>query len=106
MLNENKINQDEHTLIRDFQSRFKKITGKTCQVLIEDKIDQVLRKMSISEILRTVDHFRLPNVPSLTNSSRKRELVDLRKIGCLLSKRAGYSLATIGYELGERDHTT
>ena len=106
MLTDNKVNPDEQLLIRDFQSRFKKITGKTCKIFIEDKVEQVLRKLSVAEILNAVDYFRLPNIPSLSDSSRKRELVDLRKISCLLSKKAGYSLATIGNELGERDHTT
>lgn len=97
---------DEQTMLADFEKIFLKKTGKTIKVIAISTLDLVLRKMTVGEILDTVDSFRLPGMPPLRNACRKRELVNLRKIFCLLAKQAGYSLATIGDELGERDHTT
>jgi chromosomal replication initiation ATPase DnaA len=106
MLTEERIDPDEDTLIRDFKFRFQKMTGKACVVIVENKIDQLLRKLTIDDILGVVNRFKLPNMSNIEGISRKRELVDLRKIYSLLAKRAGYSLSTIGQGIGERDHTT
>lgn len=106
MLTEERINQDEETLIRDFKFRFQKITGKACVVIVESKIDLVLRKLTINDILEVVNRFKLPEMPNIEGHCRKRELVDLRKIYSVLCKRAGYSLSAIGQGIGERDHTT
>ena len=97
---------DELHLIQEFENRFRRITGKKCKVIIISFIDALLRKLTLPEILSTVELFRLPTIPSLRSVSRKRELVNLRKIYCLLAKKAGYTATSIGNEIGERDHTT
>ena len=43
---------------------------------------------------------------SLSSKSRKREIVDLRKMFCYIAKNMKYTLHSIGVELGGRDHTT
>lgn len=99
-------NREEQELIRLFELNFQRTTGKACRVIVANRIDDLLRRLSIKEILDVVELFNLPGLPSLRSGSRKRELVNLRKIFCHLAKRAGYHLCTIGNELGSRDHTT
>lgn len=79
------------------------LTGSECVIILKDKVDEVLRLLTQEQILAVVQK----HAPGCIRSSdRNRELVNLRKIYCLLAKTSGYSLREIGDFLSGMDHTT
>jgi len=64
-------------------------------------------KLKIDYIQRIVcGYFNIP-VEMIQSDTRKREIVQVRQISMFFAKgRSGQSLATIGNEIGKKDHAT
>lgn len=85
----------------------KEITLELAQDLIEKLIKSSKREVSIDYIQRVVcDYFEFP-VEILQTKTRKREIVQARQIAMYFSKSmTKHSLASIGAQIGKKDHAT
>ncbi len=85
----------------------KEITLDLAQDLIEKLIKSSKREVSIDYISKVVcDYFDLP-VEVLHTKTRKREIVQARQIAMYFSKSmTKHSLASIGSQIGDKDHAT
>jgi chromosomal replication initiator protein len=85
----------------------KEITLELAQDLIEKLIKSSKREVSIDYISKVVcDYFDLP-VEVLHTKTRKREIVQARQIAMYFSKSmTKHSLASIGSQIGDKDHAT
>lgn len=99
-------NRDEQDTIQKYKQAIEDATGKECIILLVDKIDRLLPLLKQEEIAEIVEKYIRRGIPGLKARNRSRELVNLRKIYCILAQKAGYSLREIGLFLNGRDHTT
>jgi chromosomal replication initiator protein len=85
----------------------KEITLDLASKLINKLVKNSKRELSIEYISKVVcDYFNLP-VDSLQEKTRKREVVQARQITMYFSKNmTKYSLASIGAQIGNKDHAT
>jgi chromosomal replication initiator protein len=85
----------------------KEITLELAHDLIEKLIKSSKREVSIDYISKVVcDYFELP-VEVLHTKTRKREIVQARQIAMFFSKNlTKHSLASIGSQIGDKDHAT
>ena len=65
-------------------------TGQECTIILTDRVEASLKRLSLSEILLMCEKY---NATAFTIDSKSRlgEVVDLRKMFCLLANKAGYS---------------
>ncbi len=85
----------------------KEITLDLASKLINKLVKNSKRELSIEYISKVVcDYFNMP-VESLQAKTRKREIVQARQIAMYFSKSlTKYSLASIGAQIGNKDHAT
>ena len=85
----------------------KEITLDLASKLINKLVKNSKRELSIEYISKVVcDYFNMP-VESLQAKTRKREIVQARQITMYFSKSlTKYSLASIGAQIGNKDHAT
>lgn len=85
----------------------REITLDLAQDLIEKLIKSSKREVSIDFISKVVcDYFELP-IEVLHTKTRKREIVQARQIAMYFSKSmTKHSLASIGSQIGDKDHAT
>jgi len=85
----------------------KEITIDLASKLINKLVKNSKRELSIEYISKVVcDYFSMP-VESLQTHTRKREVVQARQITMFFSKSlTKYSLASIGAQIGNKDHAT
>jgi chromosomal replication initiator protein len=85
----------------------KEITLDLASKLINKLVKNSKRELSIEYISKVVcDYFNMP-VESLQVKTRKREIVQARQIAMFFSKSlTKYSLASIGAQIGNKDHAT
>ena len=85
----------------------REITLDLTAKLITKLVKNSRRELSIEYISKVVcDYFNMP-VESIQNKTRKREIVQARQITMYFSKNlTKYSLATIGAQIGNKDHAT
>jgi chromosomal replication initiation ATPase DnaA len=99
----------QETVIAVHKQEIEKELGMKCIILLVEKIDELLPKLEQEEIASVIEKY-IPafrfGAHGLKQRTRNRELVDLRKIYCILAQKAGYSLREIGLFLNGRDHTT
>jgi len=85
----------------------REITLDLTSKLITKLVKNSRRELSIEYISKVVcDYFNMP-VESIQTKTRKREIVQARQITMYFSKNlTKYSLATIGAQIGNKDHAT
>lgn len=85
----------------------REITLDLTAKLITKLVKNSRRELSIEYISKVVcDYFNMP-VESIQTKTRKREIVQARQITMYFSKSlTKYSLATIGAQIGNKDHAT
>lgn len=85
----------------------KEITMETATQIINKLVKSAKREMSVDFIQKSVcDYFDLP-VEVLQSKTRKREIVQARQIAMYFSKTlTKASLASIGAQIGGKDHAT
>ncbi len=85
----------------------KEITLDLASKLINKLVKNSKRELSIEYISKVVcDYFHMP-VESLQTKTRKREIVQARQIAMYFSKSlTKFSLASIGAQIGNKDHAT
>lgn len=85
----------------------KEMTLDLASKLINKLVKNSKRELSIEYISKVVcDYFNMP-VESLQAKTRKREIVQARQIAMFFSKSlTKYSLASIGAQIGNKDHAT
>ncbi len=85
----------------------KEITLDLASKLVNKLVKNSKRELSIEYISKVVcDYFNIP-VDSLQAKTRKREIVQARQITMYFSKNmTKYSLASIGAQVGNKDHAT
>lgn len=96
----------------EMERTFRDRTGLRCFITVEGgpefsmSGDDVLKRCSLDDILSVVNGFVVQEGWSVANRGRRRSDSDLRKIFCLMARKAGYPLKRIGDYLAGRDHTT
>ena len=103
--------QLEKKLIQQFRETFYEKIGYYPMVVTQVQVDSAysLPIMNLPSLQQMFEPFlpsRYEKKLSLKSKCRYRELVELRNIYCFLGRTMGYSLASIGESLGNRDHTT
>lgn len=93
-------------ILAHFTTQIEEATGMKCSILLTEKADELLHYLTLEELHAVIEEFLPPGVDSLAERVRKRELVNLRKMFCLLATNGNHSLRNIGIYLNNRDHAT
>jgi len=85
----------------------KEITLELAKQMIDKLIKNTKREISIDYIQKIVcDYFNIP-IDLMQSKTRKREIVQARQVAMFFSKSlTKSSLATIGSQIGGKDHAT
>lgn len=103
--------QLERKLIEQFKESFYEKVGYYPVVVtrLNQNVEEYLPIMPLEALQEYFEPF-LPYRNGmrlcLKSKDRYRELVELRNIYCFIARTMGYSLATVGQSIGNRDHTT
>jgi chromosomal replication initiator protein len=85
----------------------KEITLELARQMIDKLVKNITKEISIEYIQKVVcDYFNIPG-DLITSRTRKREIVQARQIAMFFAKNlTKSSLATIGSQIGGKDHAT
>jgi chromosomal replication initiator protein len=82
-------------------------TIKTVEEIIDEVAQQLVKKISANNVVKSVADFFELSQEDLVNRSRRKEVIEPRQIAAfLLRDLLGMSYPDIGERLGKRDHTT
>ena len=79
-------------------------TGHDCEIILTSKEDLLLKKASLATILFCCETANKTDYP-VNSETVNREVVQLKKIFCIIASKAGFSAKKIGFFLGKKDHT-
>ena len=91
------------------QSSFnkKQITLELAKVIVEKFVKNTKKEISIDQIQKVVSDYFQMDVNTLQSKTRKRHIVQARQIAMYFAKKyTKASLASIGSQIGRRDHAT
>ncbi|MBJ6369003.1 chromosomal replication initiator protein DnaA [Snuella sedimenti] len=91
------------------QSSFnkKEITIDLARVIVEKFVKNTKREVSIDYIQKVVSDYFQMDVDTLQSKTRKRHIVQARQLAMFFAKKfTKASLASIGSQIGKRDHAT
>ena len=91
------------------QSSFnkKEITVELAAQIVEKFVKNTKREVSIDYIQKIVSDYFQMDVDTLQSKTRKRHIVQARQLAMFFSKKlTKASLASIGSQIGKRDHAT
>ena len=91
------------------QSSFnkKEITIELAKTIVEKFVKNTKREVSIDYIQKIVSDYFQMDVDTLQSKTRKRHIVQARQLAMFFAKRlTKASLASIGSQIGKRDHAT
>ena len=91
------------------QSSFnkKEITIELAKVIVEKFVKNTKREVSIDYIQKIVSDYFQMDVGTLQSKTRKRHIVQARQLAMFFAKKlTKASLASIGSQIGKRDHAT
>ncbi len=91
------------------QSSFnkKEITINLARVIVEKFVKNTKREISIDYIQKVVSDYFQMDVDTLQSKTRKRHIVQARQLAMFFAKKyTKASLASIGSQIGKRDHAT
>ena len=85
----------------------KEITLDLAKTVVDKFVKNVKREISIDFIQKVVsDYFQL-DINTLQSKTRKRDIVQARQLAMFFAKKfTKASLASIGSQIGDRDHAT
>jgi chromosomal replication initiator protein len=85
----------------------KDITIELARKIVENYVKHTKREISIDQIQKTVSDYFQMDVETLQSKTRKRHIVQARQLAMYFSKKmTKASLASIGSQIGKRDHAT
>ncbi len=85
----------------------KDITIDLARKIVENYVKYTKREISIDQIQKTVSDYFQMDVETLQSKTRKRHIVQARQLAMYFSKKmTKASLASIGSQIGKRDHAT
>ncbi len=85
----------------------KEITLDLAKQIVEKFVKNVEREISINYIKQTVSDYFDMDLETLQSKTRKRHIVQARQIAMFFAKKyTQVSLASIGSQIGKRDHAT
>lgn len=85
----------------------KEITIELAQKIVQNYVKNTKREVSIDYIQKVVSDYFQMDVATLQSKTRKRHIVQARQIAMYFSKKlTKASLASIGSQIGKRDHAT
>lgn len=85
----------------------KEITIELAQKIVENYVKNTKKEVSIDYIQKVVSDYFQMDVATLQSKTRKRHIVQARQIAMYFSKKlTKASLASIGSQIGKRDHAT
>lgn len=83
------------------------ITIELAQGIVENYVKNTVREISIDQIQEVVSDYFKMDVATLQSKTRKRHIVQARQLAMFFSKKlTKASLASIGSQIGKRDHAT
>ena len=91
------------------QSSFnkKEITIDLARIIVEKFVKNTKREVSIDYIQKIVSDYFQMDVDTLQSKTRKRDIVQARQLAMFFAKKfTKASLASIGSQIGKRDHAT
>ncbi|MFH4968784.1 chromosomal replication initiator protein DnaA [Gaetbulibacter sp. M240] len=91
------------------QSSFnkKEITLELARVIVEKFVKNTKREVSIDYIQKVVSDYFQMDIDTLQSKTRKRHIVQARQLAMFFAKKfTKASLASIGSQIGKRDHAT
>lgn len=91
------------------QSSFnkKEVTLELAQMVVEKFVKNTKREVSIEYIQKVVSDYFEMDVATLQSKTRKRHIVQARQLAMFFAKKfTKASLASIGSQIGKRDHAT
>ncbi|MET6990336.1 chromosomal replication initiator protein DnaA [Sediminicola arcticus] len=91
------------------QSSFnkKEVTIELAQLVVEKFVKNTKREVSIDYIQKVVSDYFEMDVATLQSKTRKRHIVQARQLAMFFAKKfTKASLASIGSQIGKRDHAT
>jgi chromosomal replication initiator protein len=91
------------------QSSFNKreVTLELAQQVVEKFVKNTKREVSIDYIQKVVSDYFEMDVATLQSKTRKRHIVQARQLAMFFAKKfTKASLASIGSQIGKRDHAT
>jgi chromosomal replication initiator protein len=85
----------------------KEITIDLARKIVENYVKNTKREISIDQIQQVVSDYFSMDVETLQSKTRKRHIVQARQLAMYFSKKlTKASLASIGTQIGKRDHAT
>jgi chromosomal replication initiator protein len=85
----------------------KEINIELAKKIVENYVKNTKREISIDQIQQTVSDYFSMDVETLQSKTRKRHIVQARQLAMYFSKKmTKASLASIGSQIGKRDHAT
>jgi len=85
----------------------REITLDLAKTLVENYVKNTKREVSIDYIQKVVSDYFSMDVETLQSKTRKRHIVQARQLAMYFSKKlTKASLASIGSQIGKRDHAT
>lgn len=85
----------------------KEITIDLAHKIVENYVKNTKRELSIDQIQKIVSDYFQMDVETLQSKTRKRHIVQARQLAMYFSKKlTKASLASIGTQIGKRDHAT
>lgn len=85
----------------------KEITLDLAQTIVENYVRNTKKELSIGYIQKVVSEYFQMDVVTLQSKTRKRHIVQARQIAMYFAKKlTKASLASIGTQIGKRDHAT
>lgn len=83
------------------------ITIDLARGIVENYVRNTVREVSIDQIQRVVSDYFQMDVTTLQSKTRKRHIVQARQLAMFFAKKyTKASLASIGSQIGKRDHAT
>lgn len=85
----------------------KEITIELAKKIVENYVKNTKKEVSIDYIQKVVSDYFQMDVSTLQSKTRKRHIVQARQLAMFFSKKmTKASLASIGSQIGKRDHAT
>jgi chromosomal replication initiator protein len=83
------------------------VTLDLAQKIVENYVRNTKREVSIDHIQKVVSDYFQMDVETLQSKTRKRHIVQARQLAMFFAKKyTKASLASIGSQIGKRDHAT
>ena len=94
-------------MVKDITYKDSEITINLAKDIVEKFVKNTKREVSIDYIQKVVSDYFQMDVNTLQSKTRKRHIVQARQLAMFFAKKyTKASLASIGSQIGQRDHAT